>query len=412
MSRRIAIGILAALAMMAAMPVPSLAIPVFARKYGFECTMCHSAFPRLNDFGQRFRQNGYQIPGRENEERTVLQGPAPFAARASAGYNYYGFKSVPDAENVHQFQLNGLDLLSGGLFARNIGYIVVYPPKIEASRGVVGQEGTLEMASVVFSNIYTSWANVRVGRFEPAYVVFSVKRHLSFSPYDIYDYGFPGGATFSDTQTGVEVYGQDRFHWGSFGYAAGVLNGSSTNLSDDGPADFYGRAYAVIGAGEGQTAGQRIGLVGYYGKARPDDFSQAGQKCFSRFGVDASLNYKTWNLALQYLEGTDKDPLWGVSESADFHGGFAELSFQPMRNLVAFARYDTMNEPDATLDTDTEEMVLRDAKLSRYSLGARYYFVDQLALHGEYSHALRSLDDSNEPDMKEDFWTLALDFAF
>ncbi len=41
----------------------ALAIPAFARKHGFNCHMCHVAFPKLNDFGQRFRDNGYQIPG-------------------------------------------------------------------------------------------------------------------------------------------------------------------------------------------------------------------------------------------------------------------------------------------------------------------------------------------------------------
>ena len=64
-----------------ALSQPSSAVPVFSRKYGFECTNCHSSYPRLNDWGVRFRNNGYQLPGRENEERTVLKGPAPFAAR-------------------------------------------------------------------------------------------------------------------------------------------------------------------------------------------------------------------------------------------------------------------------------------------------------------------------------------------
>ena len=45
-----ALGVLATLAAR-----PAAAAPVFARKYGFKCTMCHSSFPRLNDFGQRFR---------------------------------------------------------------------------------------------------------------------------------------------------------------------------------------------------------------------------------------------------------------------------------------------------------------------------------------------------------------------
>ncbi len=56
-------------------PAPAGAVPVFARKYGLNCTNCHSAFPRLNDWGQRFRANGYRLPGRENEEKTVLERP-------------------------------------------------------------------------------------------------------------------------------------------------------------------------------------------------------------------------------------------------------------------------------------------------------------------------------------------------
>jgi hypothetical protein len=49
-------------ALFAAAMVPALAIPVFSRKYGFGCAACHSNWPRLNDFGLRYRQNGYQIP--------------------------------------------------------------------------------------------------------------------------------------------------------------------------------------------------------------------------------------------------------------------------------------------------------------------------------------------------------------
>ncbi|MCX6375655.1 MAG: hypothetical protein NTU88_06415, partial [Armatimonadetes bacterium] len=65
---------------------PSHAIPAFARKYGFNCAMCHIAWPRLNDFGQKFRMNGYQIPGQEDQEKTVSQiaGP-PLSLRTSAG---------------------------------------------------------------------------------------------------------------------------------------------------------------------------------------------------------------------------------------------------------------------------------------------------------------------------------------
>ena len=38
------------------------AYPGFARKYHTSCQTCHVAYPRLNDFGQAFRRNGYQFP--------------------------------------------------------------------------------------------------------------------------------------------------------------------------------------------------------------------------------------------------------------------------------------------------------------------------------------------------------------
>ena len=38
------------------------AIPAFARKYDFKCNVCHvPGFPKLNDFGNLFRDRGYQL---------------------------------------------------------------------------------------------------------------------------------------------------------------------------------------------------------------------------------------------------------------------------------------------------------------------------------------------------------------
>src|ERR1700748_1884593 len=36
-------------------------IPAFARKYGLPCSACHQAWPMLNNFGQTFKDNGYQL---------------------------------------------------------------------------------------------------------------------------------------------------------------------------------------------------------------------------------------------------------------------------------------------------------------------------------------------------------------
>src|SRR5437868_13679161 len=39
----------------------AVAIPAFARKYGLPCSACHEAWPKLNAFGQTFKDNGYQL---------------------------------------------------------------------------------------------------------------------------------------------------------------------------------------------------------------------------------------------------------------------------------------------------------------------------------------------------------------
>ena len=371
------------------------AIPSFARKYGFNCTMCHSNFPRLNDFGQRYRQNGYQLPGRENDEKTVLETTTPFSARITGGYDYEKFENTPGAENLKQFRITSVDLLSGGLFATNIGYLVVFPPKIEGSSGIAAQPGTLEMGSVIFSRLSKGRGSIRAGRFEPAYDAFSVKRRLSFAPYEIYDFTFPGGIAFSDTVDGIEL--ADRGGKG-MSYAAGWINGSGTNSSDDSPQDLYLRVAKVFGAGEGQTAGQRLGMVGYFGKARP--LAGGSRESFDRIGIDGSLNFDHWNVAVQLLRGSDDSSLWGTSSDADFSGGFVEGSYLPSTKLVGFGRYDWVSTPDEI-----------NQDIRRWVLGGRYYFADQLAAHLEYSH--RRQDNATEAgDATEKSLFAGLDFAF
>jgi hypothetical protein len=108
----------------------ALAVPVFARKYGFNCTMCHSNVPRLNDFGQRYRMNGYRLPGLVNVEKTVLETPAPVALRTNAGYSmehlgsvakyYYGTETedgFSKAGNESDFRLERSGHSSAGLLA-------------------------------------------------------------------------------------------------------------------------------------------------------------------------------------------------------------------------------------------------------------------------------------------------------
>src|SRR6266536_1258936 len=59
------------------------AIPAFARKYGLRCSACHTAWPELNAFGQRFKDNGYQLGNDRDSPIWVNPSYIPFGVRTT-----------------------------------------------------------------------------------------------------------------------------------------------------------------------------------------------------------------------------------------------------------------------------------------------------------------------------------------
>ncbi len=60
--------------------VDASAIPAFARKYQTSCTTCHVIYPKLNAYGEGFRNSGYRFIG--NDEELVKQPDVPMGADA------------------------------------------------------------------------------------------------------------------------------------------------------------------------------------------------------------------------------------------------------------------------------------------------------------------------------------------
>ena len=395
--------------LMLAAAIPSYSIPAFARKYGFNCEMCHVAWPRLNDFGQEFRMNGYQIPGQESTEKDIMELPGiPLSMRTQAGYTSDSFSPEGAEDETNQFQINGLDVLGAGLLGANKGFFLAYLPQINGGSGVEPQDAEMEQANVIFSRLRSTWLNARVGRFEGAQVAFSALRSISISPYEIYEFdGSPGVSapgtagslnTFSlaTTSDGIELTG-----WGSkpWQYGFGFVNGSRGNNSDDSPADFYARGAYVFGPGFGQTYGQRVGLTGYFGRARAGMGSRHG---FNRLGFDANLNKGPYNAELQFISGRDDKEfnVFDPGKTYEFSGGFAQLNYFQMGS-AGFLRYDWVNTPSED-----------DHDISRITLGWRKHLAHPLALQLEYSH--RKVNNGAGPgsDLTENFIAGRLDWAF
>jgi hypothetical protein len=414
--------ILLAAAVFLLVPDQSDAIPAFARKHGFNCNMCHVAFIKLNDFGQRFRDNGYQIPGQVGGEKTVFDTPPPLAIRTTTGFLLDDTKTGNRKTTTNTFNIFGFDFLAAGVLHKNVSFMFIYTPRIDepaadpSGPGEIGsnpsQLATLESANLVFSNIVPDLLNLRVGRFEPAYHVISSKRsYYLLQPYEVYGFASPGvDYNFDDNQMGLEATGHSKC---GLKYAAGVVNGNGGNPDNNKHKDVYMNLSKTLKRGDGQSAGQRLAAFAYYGWQPPHGAGYAmtssaeseTNETFYRMGGNATLNWKTLNLQALFMQGVDSKKLTPLAdEDYKYSGGFVELDWAGLLNnrLVASALYNWVKPPDSDCDRE----------IKAYSGLLRYYMGDwtavNVALHAEFTHRQVGRDDPS----KENQFALILDFDF
>src|SRR5258707_4165166 len=128
--------VLSAVFVMLACSPRANALPAFARKYGLRCSACHESWPMLNYFGQKFKDNGYQLMN--DRDAPIWQNPAywpitlrmtPFWSREST--NKVAVDNAALDATVEQkitttgFTLSGLDILTGGTLEKNITFLLV-----------------------------------------------------------------------------------------------------------------------------------------------------------------------------------------------------------------------------------------------------------------------------------------------
>src|SRR5438445_6102151 len=161
---------------------PANALPAFARKYGLRCSACHESWPMLNYFGQKFKDNGYQLMN--DRDAPIWQNASywpitmrmtPFWSRESI--NKVPVDSAPTGEQkitTTGFNLGGLDILTMGTLEKNFSFQLV--PSSDETGAF-----HFESVNVRFDNLFHSpWLNVKVGKFELDTFI-SEKRGLTLS---------------------------------------------------------------------------------------------------------------------------------------------------------------------------------------------------------------------------------------
>ena len=358
-------------------------------------------------------------PGGSRTDRLRNRHPRWPCARRP-GYSLYG----TGGQSTGGFHLYGLDLLAAGVLHKNISFFFVYTPRIDdpaadytgpGSGNNPSQLAAIESANVVFSNLVPDKLNLRVGRFEPAYQLLSSKR-LYYVQQSFEMYGFAGSRNpfdFSANQIGIEATG--RFPRG-LKYALGYINGTGANPDNNKFNDVYFALSKTFGKGEGQSAGQRVGVFGYLGwqptallvpiVSPVGDVNGVDNRSYYRFGGDLSLNWRTFNLQAMAFRGVDNRDFNDFEPTLNyaFWGGVAELDWAglPNNRLVASLMYNWVRPPDYNAVHKLDAC----SALVRYYLGS--WSAVNVAIHAEFTH--RQL--GSVAPIKENLFTILLDFDF
>jgi hypothetical protein len=405
------------------------ALPAFARKYGLRCSACHEAWPMLNYFGQKFKDNGYQLMN--DRDSPVWQNPAywpvtfrmtPFWHRESTDKITFDTPTAGSALRrltFSGFDFGGLDILSAGTLEKNISFQII-PASDELGAFHI------EAVNARLDNLFNSpWLNFKFGKFELDNIV-SEKRGLTLSisggGYQLYHFIPPGDANIfgqiGDNQIGVEWQGHsanDRTR-----LSVAVL--SSTDGSPDVP---YGsNSYSTFITGSqafnvGKLGTDRVGFYAMLGQAPtrfltdssggtlvPVASSGTENKGFSREGFVGLFYFDKLDFQVVTQHGSDSpwlgagfgnpidDPTApnntpGTSiagfRSPTWNGAFVETHWVQNPQLVFFQRSEWIRMSQQADPAAASNL----GNIDNYVFGYRYYpFMNSragFAWHNEYS---------------------------
>ncbi|MGC2736044.1 MAG: hypothetical protein WA212_19280 [Candidatus Acidiferrales bacterium] len=408
------------------------AIPAFARKYGLPCSACHTAWPELNNFGQVFRDNGYQLMN--DRDSPIWQNPSYFPISFRITPNWHrestdhqavdlgpGLTGVIGTGRTTQagFDLSGMDLWSAGTIYKNISFVLL--PSSDPTA-----VWHFESAFVRFDNLKgTPWLNLKFGRFELDSII-SEKRFLFLSNnggiYQLFHFNVPGTTNdfgFGDNQIGMELAGHSANSYERYSIAMLSSNEGGVNLTNNNlpggtaagrsyDVDLaYTQAFNAPGFSESGLGLQRVQAFAYIGQrptyyqydANANPLVGLGNKSFYRIGVEGIFTYKNLELLPMFMHGHDSAYLGNATPSYEtlpagaqaptFNGGFLELHYFFNPENVALFRFEKINVGTQPLPSATSGNPGDYGNVVAYDFAYRWYPImfsrAGLALHAEYS---------------------------
>lgn len=245
------------------------AMPVFARQYDMSCAACHAAFPRLNAFGEQFRDNNFRLSNwREKttidtkDDMLALPKFPPLAIRAQAYMQGRQAREVDTSnpgtstfyagytDNNAQADFQSpylIKLLSSAPLSDHITY---YFYGIFAEKGTNGTT-VIEDAWFRHDDAFGSKIGVMLGQFQVSDLMFPRETRLTFQDFMAYRFS---NITY---QRGILF---DR-SFGPVKIALGAVNGNGTESNYNLNSPGYLRPDKMFDNDTRKNAFGRVGLT-------------------------------------------------------------------------------------------------------------------------------------------------------
>ncbi len=306
------------------------ALSQWARKYKVPCTMCHTSFPRLNYFGEKFMRNGFQWPGQEpdggTEGKEVLTEDLSIdkvgnwlGARLSLTplmFKTDDLKVNDDQENAFNLgNANWLQLFVGGAIFENVSIFIEQEFK--------GDKAHFSWYHLFFTNLYGTHVNFQVGKLSPVdFTPFSDRLRI-WQKSDILNIKSSGGAgensiNIRSSRPGIQYYGYE----GPLLWFAGVDNGKDSSDTGRDKNVWGGIRWEVTDETQSPFEGSSVGLHVYSGTDSKDVETDKKENDFMRYTLSGNLRYnEKYDIQAAYQLGKDDNyALSSVPSEAEFHG--------------------------------------------------------------------------------------------
>jgi len=241
----------------------TFAMPVFARQYEMTCAACHAAYPRLNAFGEQFRDNNFRLLNwREKttidtkDDMLALPKTTPLAFRAQSYVQGRQAREVDTITYMTFTQNNAetdiqspylIKLLSSAPLSDHITY---YFYGIFAEKGTNGT-AVIEDAWFRHDDAFGTGVGTMLGQFQVSDLMFPRETRLTFQDFMAYRFA---NITY---QRGILF---DR-GFGPVKIALGAVNGNGTESNYNLNSPGYLRPDKMFDNDTHKNAFGRIGIT-------------------------------------------------------------------------------------------------------------------------------------------------------